>query len=104
MGKIENDARPVVVIGFAESLSAPEVAWSLADEGFKVTAFARAGSRAALRFSRYVSVFEIMTPETNAFGALGELNQHLEKLQKANTQTGVAVMALDDASVWLCAR
>ena len=29
----------VVAIGFAEALSAPEVTWSLVDDGFKVIAF-----------------------------------------------------------------
>ena len=30
----------VVLVGFAEALAAPEVVWSLVDDGFQVVAFA----------------------------------------------------------------
>jgi len=46
-------AGPVkVLIGFADSLSAPEVVWSLQSAGFQAIAFARAGSRPSLRYLR----------------------------------------------------
>lgn len=48
-----------VLMGFAEALSAPEAVWSLVDAGFQVRAFARRGSRSALRHSRHVQVFDV---------------------------------------------
>ncbi len=44
----------LVVIGFAEALSGPEVAWSLIDAGYRVVAFARKGGGNALQCSRHV--------------------------------------------------
>jgi hypothetical protein len=54
------------VIGFAEALSSPEVAWSLVDADFTVAAFSRKGRKSALQQSRYVTVFEIAAPETDS--------------------------------------
>ncbi|MGE3230611.1 MAG: hypothetical protein AB7J30_14360 [Hyphomicrobium sp.] len=89
-----------VVIGFAEALSAPEVAWSLLDAGFRVRAFARKGRHAALRHSRHVAVFEITAPEEDTAAALRELAAGL------GTHTGAEgiLLPLDDASVWLMSR
>ena len=56
-------ARMTILVGFAEALSGPEVVWSLADEGFRVMAFARRGHRSALCHSRYVTVHEVTPPE-----------------------------------------
>lgn len=94
----------MVVVGFAESLSAPEVVWSLADAGFAVAAFARQGNRPALRSSRYVSIFEITPPETSASSALADLQQNLGRLRQTGSPRPLAVMPLDDAAVWLCGR
>jgi hypothetical protein len=99
-----NVARAIVVIGFAESLSAPEVMWSLADGGFKVVAFTRKGGSPALRSSRFVSLFEITAPESSASAALSELEEHLASLWRTHADTLIALMPLDDASVWLCGR
>lgn len=62
----------VVAIGFAESLSAPEVACSLVDAGFKVIAFLK-GRRAALCHSHHAAIFEIAAPEKDCAAALREL-------------------------------
>ncbi len=93
----------IVAIGFAESLSAPEVAWSLVDAGFKVIAFSRKGRRAALRHSRHAAIFEIAAPEKDYAAALEELaavldSQHAEHLMQS------VLLPLDDASLWLCSR
>ena len=52
-----------VLIGFAESLAAIESAWCLADAGYDVVAFTRAGNRPALAASRYVRVVPVPAPE-----------------------------------------
>ena len=95
--------RGLVAIGFAEALSAPETAWSLADAGFEVIAFSRKGRRPALRHSRYVTVFEITAPESDCAAALGELAALLDS-QQGEPGTELALLPLDDASVWLSCR
>src|SRR5580704_1335236 len=96
-------SRTTVIIGFAEALSAPEVAWSLVDAGFAVTAFTRKGRNPSLRHSRYVEVFDVTPPEENFSQTIADLRNILLQL-KRSPGANVAVMPLDDASVWLCAR
>ncbi len=91
-----------VCIGFAEAVSAPEVAWSLVDAGYRVIAFARRGRGSALRHSRHVRIAEITPPELNCGAALSELGALLTSLSVLDEQT--VVMPLDDAAVWLCSR
>jgi predicted ATP-grasp superfamily ATP-dependent carboligase len=92
--------KPLVCIGFAEALSAPEVAWSLVDDGCDVIAIARKGRRSALRHSARVQVFEITAPETDAAAALADLTQVLANRNGATTRR--VLLPLDDAAVWLC--
>jgi biotin carboxylase len=93
----------VVAIGFAEALSAPEVAWSLVDAGFDVIAFSRRGRRAALHHSHHVAIFEITAPEQDCAAALSELAAALESRRREHHVRAV-LLPLDDASVWLCSR
>lgn len=94
--------RPIVCIGFAEAISAPEVVWSLADSGFQVVAFARKGRRSALRHSRYVRVTEITPPESDFAATLSELQGLLVSCQSDSSE--VVVFPLDDSALWLCSR
>jgi hypothetical protein len=87
---------PAVCIGFAEALSAPEVAWSLVDAGYRVTAFGRRGRRSSLRHSRHVRVIDITPPEHDCDTALSELGALVSSLS-----TQQVLMPLDDAAVWL---
>ncbi len=91
----------VVAIGFAEALSAPEVAWSLVDAGFRVVAFARKGQKAALRHSHHVETMEITPPEKDCTAALADLAGVLD-VCAAGVRS--VLLPLDDASVWLCDR
>jgi len=93
---------PPVCIGFAEALSAPEVAWSLVDGGYQVTAFGRRGRCSSLRHSRHVRVVEITPPEIDCDAALADLRNLLASLSIPREQ-GV-FMPLDDAAVWLSGR
>lgn len=85
-----------VLIGFADALAAPEVAWSLLDAGAHVVAFARRGRRSALRRSRHVSVIDITAPERDCRAALDDLARATARCAPS------AVMPLDDAALWLC--
>src|SRR5262245_15544038 len=93
----------LVVVGFAEALSAPEVVWSLVDAGYKVRAFARKGRHAALRHSRHVMLHEITAPEKNYAAASTELAAFLASSRHV-TQGHHVLLPLDDAAVWLCNR
>lgn len=95
--------RETVVIGFAESLSSPEVVWSLAGSEFRVIAFARVGSRAALRSSRYATIFDVTPPEQDVAATIQELTLELERLLHSYNSR-VVLLALDDAAVWVFAR
>lgn len=85
-----------MLIGFADALAAPETAWSLLDAGSEVVAFAKRGSRPALRRSKKVRVVEITPPAHDARRALADLRELME------SGAFQAVMPLDDASLWLC--
>src|ERR1700688_2316834 len=63
----------IVLVGFAEALSAPETVWSLLDGGFHVIAFARKGRSSALRHSRHVVCHEICAPESDLQASLSDL-------------------------------
>lgn len=92
----------IVLVGFGEALSAPEVVWSLADAGHHVLAFARRGRRSALRHSRYVEVFDITPPEQDLERARQDLAA-LISARLSTTEVTSVVLPLDDASLWLCA-
>jgi len=92
-----------VIIGFAESFSAPEVVWSLVDCGFRVFAFARRRSRAAIRVSRHVRIIDLTSPEEDAGATIDELASEMKRLLTHQT-TRLAVLPLDDAAVWICDR
>ena len=93
----------VVAIGFAEAMSAPEVAWSLVDAGFKVIAFSRKGRRAALRHSHHAAIFEIAAPGEDYAAALRELAA-VPTSERAEHMVQSVLLPLDDASLWLCSR
>lgn len=89
-------AANTVLIGFANALAAPETAWSLLESGSEVVAFARRGTRCALRGSRDVRIVEITPPEEDARAAVADL------LAASRSLAIRAVMPLDDMALWLC--
>jgi hypothetical protein len=93
----------LVVLGFAEALSAPEVAWSLVDAGFRVVAFSRRGRRAALGQSRHVVIHSITAPEIDCAASKDELSALLD-LSRVDAQGRCILLPLDDASLWLCGQ
>jgi hypothetical protein len=93
-------SRATVLVGFAEAMSAPEVVWSLVDDGFRVLAFARRGRASALRYSRHVVCHEICAPESSLQQALADLHSLLNSLS-AQDGTQRILFPLDDKAVWL---
>jgi predicted ATP-grasp superfamily ATP-dependent carboligase len=91
----------LVIIGFAEALSAPEVAWSLVDAGFEVLAVSRRGRKAALQHSRLVTLAELTAPEEDFLATLSELGELLNFKVETSFQDLTVLLPLDDASVWL---
>ena len=97
----ESSSQPPVLIGFAEALSAPEVAWSLVDAGHSVTAFSRKGRSCALRSSRYVQVHEITAPDQSSELSRRDLQNLMRHLGGSRSNSRNILFPLDDASVWL---
>ena len=93
-----------VLLGFAEALSSPEVAWSLVDAGFRVAAFARKGRKSALQHSRYVTVLEITPPETDYAAASADLAVILNNCRANGDARHSVLFPLDDVALWLCAQ
>jgi hypothetical protein len=95
--------QPTILVGFAEALAAPEVVWSLVDEGFRVAAFARRGRASALRYSRHVVCHEICPPESDLAASLSDMSSLLASLAPEPGSQGI-LFPLDDKAVWLCNR
>lgn len=93
-----------VLVGFAEAMAAPEVVWSLVDEGFCVVAFTRKGHASALRHSRHIVCHEICPPESDLQTALSDIRSLLLSLGANAEGTRGILFPLDDKAVWLCSR
>jgi hypothetical protein len=88
----------IILIGFGEALSAPEVAWDLMDHGFQVMAFCRRGSSPPLRRIKGIKLIEVTPPERDAW-------ETVEQIRKASQLFEARILLpLDDAAVWLCDR
>jgi hypothetical protein len=102
LASFQTGLRDVVLVGFAEALSAPEVVWSLVDDGFHVVAFARRGHLSALRHSRHVVCHEITPPEVDPQEAMSDLTSLLANLGGIPNEACRILFPLDDKAVWLC--
>lgn len=103
MTRAVTSPRTVVVIAFAEALSAPEVVWSLVDAGFAVVGVTRRGTPAALAHSRFVTLHEIPPPEDGTDAAHDALIALLGDVAQQGFERHV-LLPLDDSAVWLCDR
>ncbi len=88
-----------VFMGFAEALSAPEVAWSLVDAGHEIVVIARKGRHSALRHSSHVSVVEVTAPETNFAATISEIEQLLAA--RSGPERAAVLLPLDDAALYI---
>ena len=90
--------RATVLLGFAEAFAAIEATWSLQRAGFEVLAFARPGSKAALRHVKGVDIVSVPSPEEDAAATIAAVSALL-------TDRGVDVLLpLDDGSLWLSSQ
>jgi predicted ATP-grasp superfamily ATP-dependent carboligase len=97
-------SKTTVLVGFAEAMAAPEVAWSLVDDGFRVVAFARKGRASALRHSRYVEFHEICPPEVDLQASVSDLNSLLVSMDTNAESAQQILFPLDDKAVWLASK
>jgi hypothetical protein len=93
-----------ILVGFAEALAAPEVVWSLVDEGFNVVAFARKGRACALRYSRHVVCHEICAPEIDLQMAISDLHSLMVSLSAQADGRQWILLPLDDKALHLCSN
>ncbi|MEY9933745.1 hypothetical protein ABH926_008405 [Catenulispora sp. GP43] len=87
-----------VLIGFADAFAAIESAWSLADAGHEVFAFARRGSSPALAASRRVRVVPVTAPEDDAAACVADVVDAARRLGAS------VLLPLDDLAVWVADR
>ena len=93
------EGRPVVLIGFAEALAAPEVVFSLRHAGFGVRPFTRAGSpKPPIARLPVEPPIALPPPEADAEATVAALRAAAAETRPA------AVLALDDAALWLVDR
>ena len=85
-----------VLIGFADALSAPEVADSLLDAGVPVVAFARAGKHSPLRYLKGVELVEVTAPEIDFDASVNEIAAIAARCE--------ATMPLDDPALLVADR
>src|SRR5258708_20670845 len=93
-----------VLIGFAEAMAAPEVAWSLVDAGFQVISFARRGRGSVLRHSRHVVCHEICPLESDLQTSLSDLQALMDSIQAEAGGVRLMFLPVDDKAVWLGSR
>lgn len=84
-----------VLVGFGESLSGPEVVWSLLENGYSVDVFSRKGISAPIAADKRVRVWSVCAPEIDVSQSLHELQQLVQRSDWA------AVLAIDDAALYL---
>ncbi|MHA6262889.1 hypothetical protein ACXYMO_06785 [Arenibacterium sp. CAU 1754] len=87
--------RPVLLVGFAESLSAPEVVFGLAAAGFRLRLFTRTGRKSRLARTLKLDLVEITAPEQDIGAARRDLLRACDGVD--------GVFALDDVSLRLFA-
>lgn len=87
-----------VLIGPSDALSAPEVAWSLVNYGFEVTAFSVRGRRSSLEKIKEISFVFITDPEIDAYQSLEDLGNVIIKGNFA------IFLPLTDFAVWMYSK
>lgn len=87
-----------VLIGFADAFAAIESAWSLADAGHEVFAFARRGTEPPLAASRRVRVVPVTAPEDDAAACVADVVNAAHRLGAS------ILLPLDDLAVWVADR
>lgn len=87
-----------ILVGFGEALAAPEVCFSLYNDGWQISAFTRNRKTCSLRFLPFIELHEVPAPEINTDATINELSGLIAQLNPNG------FMPLDDFSLWLCSR
>ena len=87
-----------VLLGFADAFAAIESAWSLADAGHEVFAFARRGTSPPIAASRRVRVVPVTAPEDDAAACVADI------VNVAHRLGATVLLPLDDLAVWVADR
>lgn len=94
----------IVLVGFAEAMSAPESVWSLVDAGFRVVAFARKGKSSALRHSKFVECHDVCPPEANLEQCLADVEAVMRHTSAKANGSQLVLFPLDDKAVWISSK
>ncbi len=97
-------AQIIVLVGFAEAMSAPESVWSLVDAGFRVVAFARKGKASALRHSKFVECHDVCPPEVNLQQCLADVQAVMRATASSAKGARLVLFPLDDKAVWISSK
>jgi hypothetical protein len=94
---------PVVLIGFADALAAPEVVFSLRHAGFAVRPFTREGAPpASIARLPVEPALLLPAPEADADAAIAALRAGVAEM--GAEAPPAAILPLDDAALWLVDR
>lgn len=85
--------RPLLLVGFAEALSAPEVVFGLEAAGFRIRLFTRAGTKSRLAKALKLELVDITPPEQDTAAARRDLIRACDGVD--------GLFALDDVSLRL---
>ena len=91
-----NKTNKLILIGFAEALSAPEVIWCLLDAGFRVAAFTSSKHTPPLHWIKSVDVFKVTALREDAKKTIDEVRKLYKDLKAS------VILPLNDSAVWLC--
>lgn len=88
--------KKLILLGFAEALSAPEVVFSLVKAGFSVAAFTSGKHISPLRKIKSVELIKVTSLHENADKTISELRNIYHNLKVS------AILPLNDSALWLC--
>jgi hypothetical protein len=91
-----DDKKRIILVGFAEALSAPEVIWNLLDAGFNVVAFTSRKHNNPLCNINSIDLVNVTPLRDNAEKTLSELGNIYKELKAS------AILPLNDSALWLC--
>lgn len=86
----------LILIGFAEALSAPEVVWCLLDAGFRVAAFTSIKHHIPLHKLKSLEIVHVTPLKEDAGKTLFDLCKIYKELKAS------AILPLNDSALWLC--
>lgn len=86
----------LILVGFAEALSAPEVIWSLLDAGFHVVAFTSSKHNTPLHKLKSIELVYVTPLKDDSRKTLVELRNIYKDFKIS------AILPLNDSALWLC--